>query len=47
MGEGERFLVRRNRMPGHPEIQYGVSKDLKDGRRGRAILDETKEVGWG
>ena len=38
--------VIRNRTHGHPEMQYGVSKDLKDGER-RAILDKTKEVGWG
>lgn len=47
MGEGERSLVRKNRMHGRPEMQYGASKDLKDGGRGRAILDETKAVGWG
>ena len=39
MGEVERFLG--NRMHGHPEMQYGVSNDLKDGGRGRVILDET------
>lgn len=40
--------VIRNRTHGHLEMQYGVlSKDLKDGERGRGILDKTKEVGWG
>ena len=34
-------------MHGHPEMLYGESKELKEVRRGRMILDETKEVGWG